>query len=102
MSDEERRRLSADEAASDAADAADREDEDEGGSPFDHPAFLPAVLWPMAAWFGYDGWINQDPDMLEHVTFNRVGFAVLVLAGIWFTLQAVRELRGSPGDDPES
>jgi hypothetical protein len=87
MSEEERDRL----AAEAATEAGQEEDEEESGSPFDHPAFLPAVLWPMALWFGYDGWINQDPDMLEHVTFNRVGFGVLVALGIYFTVQAIRE-----------
>jgi hypothetical protein len=48
---------------------------------------------PMALWFGYDGWINQDPGMLEHLTFNRWGFGVLVALGIYFTVQAVREMR---------
>ena len=93
MSDEERERL----AAGQAEGGTDDEDDD-SGSPFDHPAFLPAVLWPMAIWFGYDGWINQDPDMLEHLTFNRWGFGVLVILGIYFTVQAVREKRAERDD----
>jgi hypothetical protein len=95
MSDEERdRKIQA------PVEGAEEED-DESGSPFDHPAFLPAVLWPMAAWFGYDGWINQYPDMLEHLTFNRWGFGVLVVLGIYFTVQAVREMRRSD-DGPDA
>jgi len=81
---EEQRRL--DDARDDAA-----ADEEEASSPFDHPAFLPVLLWGLAIWFGYDGWINQDPDMLEHLTFNRWGFGVLVVLGIYFTIQALRE-----------
>ncbi len=74
-------------------------DEDDACIPFDHPAFLPVLLWALALWFGYDGWINQDPEMLEHVTFNRVGFAVLVALGSWFTFQALRDKRRqSEGD----
>jgi hypothetical protein len=93
MSDEERERLAAGQAEGETDD-----EDDDGGSPFDHPAFLPAVLWPMAIWFGYDGWINQDPDMLEHLTFNRWGFGVLVILGIYFTVQAVREKRAERDD----
>ena len=74
----------------DARDGAATEEE-EASSPFDHPAFLPVLLWGLAVWFGYDGWINQDPDMLEHLTFNRWGFGVLVVLGIYFTIQALRE-----------
>jgi hypothetical protein len=91
MGEEEREELAAQQA--ERVETGDEEDDDEGGNPFDHPAFLPAVLWPMALWFGYDGWINQDPGMLEHVTFNRGGFAVLVVLGIYFTVKAVREMR---------
>ena len=72
-------------------DANNEADEDEASSPFDHPAFLPVLLWGLAAWFGYDGWINQDPDMLEHITFNRWGFGILVVLGIYFTVQSLRD-----------
>ena len=71
----------------------DDDDDDEVESPFDHPAFLPVILWGLSVWFGYDGWINQDPDMLEHVTFNRYGFGLLVVAAVYFTFQAIREIR---------
>ena len=53
-------------------------------TPFDHPLFLPALLVAFMLWFGYDGFINQDPEMLEHQDFNRYGFGVLVLAAAWF------------------
>ena len=51
------------------------------------------LLWGLAAWFGYDGWINQDPDMLEHVAFNRWGFGILVVLGLYFTIQSLRDAR---------
>ena len=73
--------------------APDVADEEEASSPFDHPAFLPVLLWGLAVWFGYDGWINQDPKMLEHVAFNRWGFGILVVLGIYFTIQSIRESR---------
>ena len=60
-------------------------------TPFDHPLFLPALLVAGMVWFGYDGWINQDPDMLEHRTFNQWGFAVLTLLAIWFGRKGWRE-----------
>ena len=34
--------------------------------------------------------------MLEHVTFNRYGFGVLVALGLYFTIQAVKEMRADP------
>jgi hypothetical protein len=74
----------------DTTDASAGQDEEDGGSPFDHPAFLPVLLWALAIWFGYDGWLNRDPDMAEHLTFNRVGFGVLVLAGTYYTVQSLR------------
>ncbi len=73
--------------------SATEEDDDDIESPFDHPAFLPVILWGLSIWFGYDGWFNDDPDMQEHISFNRWGFGALVIAGIYFTIQAVREIR---------
>ena len=53
-------------------------------TPFDHPLFLPVLLIGGVLWFGYDGWINTDPAMLEHQEFNRYGFGVLLLLSAWF------------------
>lgn len=70
------------------------EDDEEIASPFDHPAFLPVLLWALTLWFGYDGWFNPDfqagGESHEHVDFNRYGFVVLIALAIYFT---VRELR---------
>ncbi len=52
-------------------------------SPFDHPYFLPALLFVFAAWFGYDGWYNEE---IEAVMFNRYGFVVLLMAGVYTSL----------------
>ncbi len=94
MSDErEPRALEAKADTSADASADDDDDDDDVGSPFDHPAFLPLLLWALSIWFGYDGWLNQDPEMLEHVTFNRYGFGLLVVLGVYFTIQGVREMR---------
>ena len=82
--------------------ADDTDDEEDAASPFDHPAFLPVLLWGLAVWFGYDGWINQDPDMLEHVAFNRYGFGILVVLGVYFTVQSLREARARDGEGPKA
>ncbi len=62
-------------------------------TPFDHPLFLPALLFAGMLWFGYDGWINQDPDMQEHLDFNRYGFGVLTLLTAWFGYKGIAEWR---------
>lgn len=60
-------------------------------TPFDHPLFLPIILLGLALWFGYDGFVEDDPKMLEHLTFNRVGFALFAAAGLWFGYRGFRE-----------
>jgi hypothetical protein len=75
-------------------------------TPFDHPLFLPAILSGLALWFGYDGWFN--PEMGEHLSFNRYGFGVLLLGAIWFGYKGLQEIResreiqGSEGDSSNS
>ena len=69
-------------------------------TPFDHPLFLPVLLTAGTLWFGYDGWINQDPDMLEHRDFNRYGFALLVVLAGWFGFKGWREWRAGSADEP--
>jgi len=88
---------SADAARTDGSNGATEEafEEDDGPTPtpFDHPLFLPVLLFAGMLWFGFDGWINQNPDMLEHRTFNRVGFAVLTLLALWFGRKGYAEFR---------
>ena len=79
-------------------DDGDEEDDDEASSPFDHPAFLPALLWALALWFGYDGWLNSDPDMQEHLDFNRYGFGILFVGAVYYTFRAAQEFRERAGD----
>jgi hypothetical protein len=69
------------------------EQEDAPRNPFDNPLFLPVLLLALALWFGYDGWINQDAHMLEHRTFNQVGFAILVIGVVWSAYRARQEMR---------
>ena len=73
----------------------DGADEEEASSPFDHPAFLPVLLWGLAVWFCYDGWFNPK---IESVMFNRYGFGILVVLAIYFTVQSLRETRAREGE----
>ena len=88
----------ADDQEPNSNDEFDEEDDDEVSSPFDHPFFLPVLLFAFAAWFGYDGWLSEDfaKESGEHLSFNRYGFGVLLVAAIYFTIQSIREKR-----DPE-
>jgi hypothetical protein len=74
-------------------DASRPDDEEQPPTPFDHPLFLPVLLLAGMIWFGYDGWLNQDPEMLEHQTFNRVGFGVLSVLTAWFGYRGVQDYR---------
>ncbi|MBW2271725.1 MAG: hypothetical protein JRG96_00535 [Deltaproteobacteria bacterium] len=72
-------------------------------TPFDHPLFLPAILSGLALWFGYDGWFN--PEMKEHLDFNRYGFGLLLIGAVWFGyrgLQEMKESRDAEGGDGSS
>ncbi len=73
-------------------------EEDPVETPFDHPLFLPVILGGLSLWFFYDGFINQDPDMLEHLTFNRGGFTVLSVAAVWYGYKAWQEMRNASSD----
>jgi hypothetical protein len=75
-----------------AATAEQDELDEPAETPFDHPLFLPAILAGLWVWFGYDGFINQDPEMLEHLAFNRGGFAVLTVLTAWFGYKGWKEL----------
>ncbi len=78
--------------ADDGSDS--RPDEsDAAATPFDHPLFLPVILAGLTLWFGYDGFLNQDADMREHLTFNRVGFAILIVLTGWYGYRGLREFR---------
>jgi len=68
-----------------------RDDEGPPPTPFDHPLFLPTILVGLTLWFGYDGFISDDPKMLEHLAFNRGGFALLLLLSIWFGFKGFKE-----------
>lgn len=73
-----------------STEAAEQEEE-QAPTPFDHPLFLPTLLTGLALWFGYDGWLTTDPNMLEHATFNRVVFVPLFLGAIYTGITGYKE-----------
>ncbi len=87
------------------SDDSDLEDEDdeEISSPFDHPFFLPVLLYAFALWFGYDGWFSEKfaegGESAEYLNFNRYGFGVLMVLAVYFTVQGVRETRESSDEE---
>ncbi len=56
-------------------------------TPFDHPFFLPVLLFAGTIWFGFDGWFNSE---IEAKMFNQVGFFVLLAAFLYTTVKAIR------------
>ena len=46
-------------------------------NPIHHPLFLPVLLVAFTLWFGYDGFLTTDPEMLEHRTFNRIMYLIM-------------------------
>jgi len=62
-------------------------------NPLYHPLFLPVLLIAFSLWFGYDGFLTSDPDMLKHQTFNRVMFAIMLPICVWMVPRGIREFR---------
>jgi hypothetical protein len=75
----------------------EEEEEEQAPTPFDHPLFLPVLLTGLTLWFGYDGFLNPDPEMMEHGTFNRVGFGVLLVAAIYYGVTGYKEWKEDQG-----
>jgi hypothetical protein len=46
-------------------------------NPIHHPLFLPILLVAFTLWFGYDGFLTTDPEMLEHQNFNRIMYLIM-------------------------
>jgi hypothetical protein len=62
-------------------------------NPLYHPLFLPTLLIAFSLWFGYDGFLTDDPDMLEHQTFNRVMFGIMLPICLWTVPRGIKEFR---------
>jgi hypothetical protein len=95
-------RAPGDDSVDGATDGADHPAEGPPPTPFDHPLFLPVLLVAGMVWFGYDGWINQDPEMLEHQSFNRWGFGALAVLAAWFGYKGWNEWMAERGTSRES
>ena len=85
-------------------DEHEAEDDRPAETPLDHPLFMPVVLAGLCLYFFYDGFINQDPKMLENLAFNRGGFWILLAATLWFGYKGWKEMRqdasrDGPADD---
>ena len=46
-------------------------------NPIHHPLFLPILLVAFTLWFGFDGFLTTDPEMLEHQNFNRIMYLLM-------------------------
>lgn len=42
------------------------------------PFVFPAILAFFGLWCLYDGWLTTDPNMQEHLLFNRIAGGILV------------------------
>lgn len=42
------------------------------------PYVFPVILAFFGVWCFYDGWLTTDPDMQEHLMFNRVAAGLLI------------------------
>ena len=64
-----------------------------------------AIFLALMLWFGYDGWFNQDPKMLEHTGFNRIGAVLLGIGFTFFSIMAISAhravLRGQSQNQPK-
>ncbi len=79
------------EAAPPAAPKPSRPREDEGPqpTPFDHPAFLPVLLWGFTAYFAWDIFTDA-PAYREWPNFNRYGLLLGIAVSLYATSQAMR------------
>ena len=85
-------------ADADPSEAPPSTEEPAPSTPLDHPLFLPVLFAGCAIWFGYDGYWNQDPKMLEHQEFNRFGFQLLVFLGALWGYRGICEMKKMEGD----
>ena len=67
------------------------EEDEFAPTPFDGPYLLPVVLFGLAMWFGYDGWINEDASLQQWWWFNQGGAVLFAVWGAWLFFRAVRE-----------
>lgn len=54
------------------------------------PYLFPVILAFMGIWCFYDGWLSSNPDMQEHLLFNRVASGILLP---WALIDFIRTRR---------
>lgn len=74
------------------AKQAEQDDDEDSRTPFDHPLFLPILLFLAMLWFAYDGWFTTDEEMQQWQTFNRIGTGVLLFFTAMTTRSALKEM----------
>ncbi len=62
-------------------------------NPLYHPLFLPVLLVAFCLWFGWDGFVTTDPEMLEHQSFNRWMFGLTAVLCLWVVPRGIKEHR---------
>lgn len=62
-------------------------------NPLYHPLFLPVLLVAFCLWFGWDGFLTTDPDMLKHQSFNRWMFGLTAVLCLWVVPRGIKEHR---------
>lgn len=68
------------------------------------PYVLTALLAGFGFWCFYDGWLNADPKMQEHLLFNRIlSLVLLPWAAVDFVRTRKREAaRATSGEEPKA
>lgn len=48
-----------------------------------NPYIFTVLLLGFGLWCAWDGWLTRNPEMAEHVVFNRVMSSILIPWAIW-------------------
>ena len=59
------------------------------------PFVFPTLLAIFGLWFLYDGWLTSNPDMQDHLLFNRVGSLILLP---WAIIDFIRTWKSEKAD----
>ena len=66
------------------------QEKEQSAPPEISPYLFPVILAVMGVWCFYDGWLTSNPDMQEHLLFNRVVSGILLP---WALIDFVRTRR---------
>ena len=64
------------------------------------PYVFTVLLAAFGLWCFYDGWITSNPEMQEHLLFNRIASAVLIPWAVLDFLRMRRRQRASAAEAP--